>query len=93
MALRFTGIDPDSPNGGSPTVWLDDETAEIVIQGWLPGSDMLRTISETEWVAGHPIGVPSHEGVVRVPLRMIPILRKVCDDAERAGLWRTAEGY
>ncbi|MFG2847684.1 hypothetical protein ACGF12_31615 [Kitasatospora sp. NPDC048296] len=48
MALRFTGIDPDTPNGGSPTVWLEDEAAEIVIQGRLPDPGMLQTISETE---------------------------------------------
>jgi hypothetical protein len=91
MALRFKGIDPDTPNGGSPTVWLDDEKAEIVIQGWLPDPETLRVIGETEWVLGHPLGIPGHEGVVRVPVRMIPFLREVCDDAERAGLWRAAE--
>ncbi|MFE4355970.1 hypothetical protein ACFVXH_01400 [Kitasatospora sp. NPDC058184] len=90
MTLRFIGIDPDSPNGGSPTVWLEDEAAEIVVQGLLPSTDTLRTISETEWVPDHPVGIPDHEGVVRIPVRMIPALRKVCDDAERAGLWRPA---
>ena len=91
MALRFIDIDPNTPNGGSPTVWLEDEKAEIVIQGLLPDREMHRTISETEWVEGHEIGVPSHEGVVRLPVRMIPILRKACDEAERAGLWRPTE--
>ncbi|EFL25543.1 conserved hypothetical protein [Streptomyces himastatinicus ATCC 53653] len=91
MSLRFVGIDPDTPNGGSPTVWLEDEKAEIVIQGWLPDSEMHTEIAGTEWVEGHPIGIPGHEGVVRVPVRMIPYLRKVCDDAERAGLCRPAE--
>ena len=91
MALRFRGIDPDTPNGGSPTVWLEDEKAEIVVQGWLPDMEMYRVISETEWVEGHATGVPDHEGVVRIPVRMIPFLRKVCDEAERAGLWRPAE--
>ncbi|MFJ5234788.1 hypothetical protein ACIQBJ_33470 [Kitasatospora sp. NPDC088391] len=91
MALRFTGIDPNSPNGGSPTVWLEDEKAEIVVQGWLPDEELLREISETEWAPGHGAGVPDHEGVVRIPIRMIPFLRKVWDDAERAGLRRPAE--
>ncbi len=91
VALRFKGIDPDTPNGGSPTVWLEDEKAEIVIQGWLPDQEMPRTVGETDWVPGHPVGVPDHEGVVRVPVRMIPALRKARDDAERAGLWRSAE--
>ena len=34
MALRFIGVDPDSPNNGSPTVWLDEDDGSIVIQGW-----------------------------------------------------------
>ena len=54
MSLRFVGVDPDTPNGGSPTVWLEDEKAEIVIQGWLPDSEMHTEIAGTEWVEGHP---------------------------------------
>ncbi|NJP48395.1 hypothetical protein [Actinacidiphila epipremni] len=91
MELQFFGIDPNTPNGGSPTVWVDDEKAEIVIQGWLPDMEMYAKISETEWVEGHPTGVPDHEAVVRIPARMVPILRKACDAAERAGLHRPAE--
>ena len=33
MSLRFIGKDPDSPNNGSPTVWLAGD-GSIVIQGW-----------------------------------------------------------
>ncbi|MGW7004177.1 hypothetical protein ACWGCW_15490 [Streptomyces sp. NPDC054933] len=91
MNLEFVGIDPNTPNGGSPTVWLEDEKGEIVIQGWLPDLETYEKISETEWVPGHPTGVPNHEAVVRLPVRMIPILRKACDDAERTGLYRPAE--
>ncbi|MFD7834593.1 hypothetical protein [Streptomyces sp. NPDC059761] len=91
MDLQFFGKDPESPNGGSPTAWVETEKAEIVIQGWLPDMEMYQKISETEWVEGHPTGVPDHEGVVRIPARMIPILRKACDAAERAGLHRPAE--
>jgi hypothetical protein len=32
MALRFIGKDPDSPEGGSPSVWDDGDS--YVIQGW-----------------------------------------------------------
>ncbi|MDH6134493.1 hypothetical protein P3T37_003896 [Kitasatospora sp. MAA4] len=88
MALRFSGIDPDTPNGGSPTVWIEDEDKEIYIQGWKADQKRHATISETEWVPGHDTGIPDHEYVVRIPMRMIPILRKACDDAERAGLYR-----
>ena len=34
MALRLIGVDPDSLNNGSPTMWLDEEDGSIVIQGW-----------------------------------------------------------
>jgi len=27
MALRLIGVDPDSPNNGSPTVWQCDDPA------------------------------------------------------------------
>ncbi|MEU6967645.1 hypothetical protein AB0A71_07890 [Kitasatospora aureofaciens] len=83
MALQFTGIDPNTEHEGSPTVWVDDETREIVIQGWRPDAALLTEISETEWAAGHATGIPDPEAVVRIPARMIPILRKACDDAER----------
>ncbi|CAL9360677.1 MULTISPECIES: hypothetical protein [Streptomyces] len=92
MALQFVGKDPDSPNGGSPTVWVEDESAEIVVQGWLPDPEMKAKIDTTEWVPGHPVGVPDHEGVVRIPVGMIPYLREACDAAERrAGLHRSAQ--
>ena len=32
MALRFLGKDPDSPQGGSPSLWDDGDS--YVIQGW-----------------------------------------------------------
>ena len=48
MALRLIGVDPDSPNNGSPTVWLDEADQSIVIQGdpeyrWASWSGLIRT--------------------------------------------------
>ncbi|MFJ8476233.1 hypothetical protein [Kitasatospora sp. NPDC094011] len=91
MDLEFKGIDPDTPNGGSPTVWLEHERREIVFQGLRPDEEMNDKISTTEWVDGHTIGIPDHENVTRVPLRMAAIIRKALDDAERAGLLDPAE--
>ncbi|GAA1972250.1 hypothetical protein GCM10009838_34720 [Catenulispora subtropica] len=34
MALHMLGKDPDSKNGGSPTVYYDDETGNCILQGW-----------------------------------------------------------
>ncbi|GAB7186509.1 hypothetical protein ATKI12_6340 [Kitasatospora sp. Ki12] len=83
MALQFAGIDPNTEHEGSPTVWVDNETREIVIQGWRPDAALLSEIIDTEWAPGHAKGIPDPEAVVRIPARMVPILRKACDDAER----------
>ena len=72
MALRFIGVDPDSPNNGSPTVWLDKDDGSIVIQGWKIADEL--TMSEI--TAVKPI--PAHETVVRVPARMASFLMEAC---------------
>ena len=80
MALRFIGVDPNTPNNGSPTVWLDEDDQSIVIQGWKVTDD--RTISEI--TATGPI--PDHETVVRLPARMAPFLLEVCGDDGTGGI-------
>ena len=40
MAIRFIGIDPETGTGQSPTVWVDEERDEIVVQGWKPGPEL-----------------------------------------------------
>jgi hypothetical protein len=80
MALRFIGVDPDSPNNGSPTIWLDEADQSIVIQGWKVTDD--DTISEI--TATKPI--PAHETVVRLPARMAPFLLEVCGDDRTGGV-------
>ncbi|MCX4783331.1 hypothetical protein [Streptomyces sp. NBC_01264] len=86
MQLRFVGIDPSTGDDESPMVWVDDEEKELVVQGWKPGEALLTKIGSTEWVPGHAVGIPDHENVTRIPLRMAGIIRKALDDAERAGL-------
>jgi hypothetical protein len=85
MALRFIGIDPSTGTGESPTVWFDEETHELVIQGWKAGPELEAQCAGTD-VPGHARGIPGNEAVVRVPARMVPLLRKACDAAERTEL-------
>ncbi|MDT0328406.1 hypothetical protein [Nocardiopsis lambiniae] len=77
--LKFIGKDPGSDTKGSPTVFVDPSTADLVIQGWKADEDTLSVCRELG-------DLPDHEAVVRLPARMIEILRKACDDAERAHL-------
>ncbi|MDX3642467.1 hypothetical protein [Streptomyces sp. MB09-02B] len=87
MALEFVGIDPETTGGGSPTVWVEEETADLILQGEEADRLLKTQVGEREWVAGHDTGIPAHETVIRIPARMVPILREACDVAERrAGL-------
>ena len=77
MALRLVGVDPNSPNNGSPTVWADDAAGELVIQGW-------KIVDEAVMADVEATGpVPDHETVLRFPMRLAQLL------AEAAGGRRT----
>ncbi|MQS34272.1 hypothetical protein [Streptomyces katsurahamanus] len=83
MDLTFVGIDPETTGGGSATVWVEEETADLILQGKEATALLKETIGEAEWVPGHDRGIPDHETVIRIPARMMPILREACDVAER----------
>jgi hypothetical protein len=84
MRLRFVGIDPNTGGEGSPTVWVEQESADLVLQGEEADGLLESLVGSTEWVAGHAAGIPAHERVIRIPVRMVAILREACDAAERA---------
>nr|WP_078856630.1 hypothetical protein [Streptomyces sp. NBRC 109706] len=84
MELRFIGVDPDTGQQGSPTLWVNRDNGEIVIQGWRPSEELETTCAENP-APGHAQGIPPHEAVVRIPPRMVPMLREACDVAERTG--------
>lgn len=83
VALLFIGIDPNTGTDESPTVWVDQEKQELVLQGWKPD---LETEAECAafTVPGHATGIPDHEAVIRIPARMVPMIREACDVIERA---------
>lgn len=83
MAPRFIGIDPDTGSTNSPTVWVDEERHEIVLQGWVADAE-LETFCAAEVVPGHALGIPEGEAVIRIPARMASIVREACDVAERS---------
>ncbi|MBW8087614.1 MULTISPECIES: hypothetical protein [Streptomyces] len=85
MPLQFIGIDPDTGKNGSPTAWVDPESADIVIQSYT-ADDATRTQCVQTPAPGHAPGIPEHETVIRIPARLIPVLREACDVAERAQL-------
>jgi hypothetical protein len=81
MALRFIGIDPNTGDDESPTVWVDEEARELIFQGWKAGAELEAQCAATE-IPGHAVGIPGHETVIRVPARMVHIIREACDAIE-----------
>jgi hypothetical protein len=67
MALRLLGVDPDSPSGGSPTLYYDEVDDTYVIQGW--------KIADAALLA--KLDVPEHESVIRLPRRMMRFFPEV----------------
>lgn len=71
MALKFLGIDPNTGSDGSPTIWLDDSTGDLIIQSYKADTITLAECSVVGSVPGHSSEVPAEEAVVRLPARML----------------------
>ncbi|MFE5740508.1 hypothetical protein EYS09_26480 [Streptomyces kasugaensis] len=82
MPLLFIGIDPNTGDKQSPTVWVDQKNQELVFQGWKPSVELEAECAATE-IPGHAQGIPDHEAVIRVPARMVHMIREACDAIER----------
>lgn len=76
MSLLFFGKDPDSDEDNCPSVWVDEENADLVLQG-TKGNDTTQAECLTFG------SIPETEAVIRIPARMVPQIRKACDAAER----------
>ncbi|MYZ39360.1 MULTISPECIES: hypothetical protein [unclassified Streptomyces] len=83
MSLLFIGIDPETGDKQSPTVWVDLDAQELVLQGWKPSADLEAECAATE-VPGHGKGIPDGEAVIRIPARMVHMIREACNAVERA---------
>ncbi|MER0244007.1 hypothetical protein AAHZ94_18770 [Streptomyces sp. HSW2009] len=83
MAVEFVGIDPDTDRDHCPTVWADGEAQEVLFQGWKPTPATQAQCEQTSPANGR---VPDSEAIVRIPARMIPMIREACDAVERAQL-------
>ncbi|MGC4916852.1 hypothetical protein [Streptomyces albogriseolus] len=85
MPLVFIGIDPETGQADSPTVWVDETKQELVLQGWKAGPELQAEAASFE-VPGHAVGIPDDEAVIRMPARMVPMIREACDALERAAV-------
>ncbi|MFJ9429614.1 hypothetical protein ACIRQY_08105 [Streptomyces sp. NPDC101490] len=74
MALRFIGIIPNSPDTDSPTIWLDDETGDLLIQSYKATEEEVQACKEIGSVPGHSSDVPDHETIIRLPKVMLQFI-------------------
>ena len=73
MALEFYGKDDTSKNRGSPAVFVDRATDELVFQGWTEtDAAVLAEISSYSRTA-------ENESSVRMPARMKPMILKALE--------------
>jgi hypothetical protein len=74
MKLQFLGIFPNTPDDGSPTIWRDEDTGDLVIQSYRADEETLRQCREVGSIPGHSTDVPEHETVIRLPASMLQFL-------------------
>lgn len=79
MNIQFVGIDPETDEDGCPTVWVDTDASDLLIQGYTADAESTATADALS-PARAPI--PPGETVIRIPKRMIPIIRKACDELD-----------
>ncbi|OKI01994.1 hypothetical protein A6A06_12840 [Streptomyces sp. CB02923] len=67
MRLRFLGIIPNTPDTDSPTIWLDEESGDLLIQSYRATEAEVKACQEIGSIPGHSTDVPEHEVIIRFP--------------------------
>ncbi|MFF8598977.1 hypothetical protein ACF065_08700 [Streptomyces sp. NPDC015232] len=70
MALHKLGRDPESKDGGSPTIYLDDARDTYLVQGF--------KVTDSE--RRDQMDIPGHEDVIELPRRMVRFFLEVNGD-------------
>jgi hypothetical protein len=67
VTLRFIAKDPNTNGTQCPAALVDEDTAELVLQGW-------KADDTTEDQCRQFGPLPESEAVIRIPARMVPII-------------------
>jgi hypothetical protein len=68
MALTMVAIDPGTDGDNCPAVFIEDETGDLLFQGWTV------TAPETLTDVGRHSPIADDESVVRLPARMRAVI-------------------
>jgi hypothetical protein len=83
MRLKFVGIIPNTPHVESPTIWLDEESGDLLIQSYKATEVEVKACQEIGSIPGHSTDVPDHETIIRLPAVMRQFLPR--DDEDTRG--------
>ncbi|AZK94781.1 MULTISPECIES: hypothetical protein [Streptomyces] len=81
MQLRFLGIIPNTPTDDSPTIWVDEETGDLLIQSYKATDTEVEACRAVGSVPGHSTDVPAHETIVRLPQVMLQYMPRPAGDS------------
>lgn len=79
MTLKFLGIIPNTPTDESPTMWLHEETGDLLIQSYKATEEEVRACQEVGSIPGHSTDVPEHETIIRLPAVMLKYIPRSAD--------------
>ncbi|MFJ6656025.1 hypothetical protein ACIQNG_06615 [Streptomyces sp. NPDC091377] len=79
MTIHFIGIDPETDEDGCPTVWVDTKSKDLLIQSYEADDE---TTAQCDALSPAKAPIPPGEAILRVPARMISIIRKACDELD-----------
>ncbi|WP_059005720.1 hypothetical protein [Streptomyces specialis] len=86
MTFRFLGIIPNTLTDESPTIWLHEETGDLLIQSYKATEREVRECQEVGSIPGHSTDVPAHEAIIRLPAAMLRYIPRPDDSkGEAAG--------
>lgn len=78
MSFTYLAQIPTTPDGQSPTIWRDDTTGDLIVQGYKATEEDYVQADTAGSTPGHrhgPDTIPAHEAIVRVPASIIPALK------------------
>ncbi|MFE1173361.1 hypothetical protein [Streptomyces sp. NPDC058773] len=82
----FLGIIPNTPVDDSPTIWLDKDSGDLLIQSYKATDDEVAACQEIGSIPGHSTDVPDHETIIRLPAVMLQYIpRPEVGDGEAPG--------
>lgn len=70
MALKFLGIIDDTPVNKSPTIWMEEETGDLIIQSYAADDETVTEAQRVGSIPGHSTEIPEEESMIRLPASM-----------------------